>query len=1046
MNQTTRYLTRTWQAALWLLAGCLVLSATTAVAQQTEGSLLANSSPTIEERNAEISLEEALTRISNLHGVSFLYRPEQITGKVVHRRKALPARLDGQLDRILAPHGLTHAKVGSQSYAIVPVQERMAPAAREATEPMQTGTVQGTVRDQSGPLPGVQVVLQGTTRGDVSAPDGSYEIAEVPAGDYTLQAKFVGYATQTVDITVEADETVTQDFTMTQDVMQMEGAVVTGTRTERTQRETTSSISVIGAEELETIQPNSQADILRSVPGVHTEGGGGAVAANVFVRGLPAPGQYKYNPIEENGMPVISETRTTTSAQDIFFRYDQNVERLEFVRGGSSALFGVGSPAGIINYISKTGGSTQETTIKATAGQNNLYRLDFNTNGPIGDNFRFNLGGFYRYDEGPVVTGLPTQGGQIKGNLTYLQDNGYIRIYGKYMNDAAQFFLPFYYNTATQEAANGIDGAEWTTISTPDAADFNFNTPDGRFESQMEDGITARGGNLMIEFYRDLGNGFTLENKSRYTSMDHVFNIFIPVGAQTPQEFIANPGDDGAFNTGDDNEGPRFGINPATERLRLRYARGAEGGFGETIYGYSATPEGVSRGADDLLINQGAWNWSRPFTDIASQIEINKAAELGNSTHNITFGAFFSRTDVEQTEIYSSTLAEFADQPRFLEADVVTAGPDGNFGTEDDVVEREITRDGLSNASSNYVNNQITSNKLAGFFGDEIEFENLRVDVGFRYGVRKAEWAVEGTEAIDTGDELAQQGIQWGNGEFTRTSLYSTDWAASLGLNYQVTETTNLYAVGSRGYFFPEIASLTTGDPVGDLTNEKFYQGEFGVKLASQTISGSLALYYTNLQDRFAADQREDPATGQIRTVANRVGGSQTLGAELSGAVLIPTIEGLRVNYMATYQDHEYTDFTQPGEDGTLGTGDDIELSGNEIRRQPNVLGQLGLQYSSTTFDGQVSAKYTGERFGNDINTQVLDPYTIVNLDAGYTVQFADEQTMRLGVNVFNLLNSRGLTEGNPRLAPGTDPSDQPYFIARPILPRRVKVSLTYSL
>ncbi|HHP7238283.1 TonB-dependent receptor domain-containing protein [Longibacter sp.] len=1024
MNQTTRYLTRAWQAALWLLAGCLVLSATTAVAQQTEESLLANSSPTIEERNAEISLEEALTRISNLHGVSFLYRPEQITGKVVHRRKALPARLDGQLDRILAPHGLTHTKVGSQSYAIVPVQERMTPATREATEPMQTGTVQGTVRDQSGPLPGVQVVLQGTTRGDVSAPDGSYEIAEVPAGDYTLQAKFVGYATQTVDITVEADETVTQDVTMTQDVMQMEGAVVTGTRSERTQRETTSSISVIGAEELETIQPNSQADILRSVPGVHTEGGGGAVAANVFVRGLPAPGQYKYNPIEENGMPVISETRTTTSAQDIFFRYDQNVERLEFVRGGSSALFGVGSPAGIINYISKTGGSTQETTIKATAGQNNLYRLDFNTNGPIGDNFRFNLGGFYRYDEGPVVTGLPTQGGQIKGNLTYLQDNGYIRIYGKYMNDAAQFFLPFYYNTSTKEAADGIDGAEWTTISTPDAADFNFNTPDGRFESQMEDGITARGGNLMIEFYRDLGSGFSLENKARYTSMDHVFNIFIPFGATTPQAFASD-----------------F-INGPDQAVRYRYARGTEGQFGDGTY--SGSGPGVSRSRTDLIVNQGAWNWSRPYTDVASQIEINKSAEVGSSTHNITFGAFLSRTDVEQTEIYSSTLAEFADQPRFLDAQLVDT--QGTSDTSDDVVLQDITRDGLSNASTNYVNNQITSNKIAGFFGDEIEFENLRVDLGFRYGIRSAEWAVEGTEAIDTGDELAQQDIQWGNGEFTRTSLYSTDWAASLGLNYQVTETANLYAVGSRGYFFPEIASLTTGDPVGDLTNEKFYQGEFGVKLASQTISGSLALYYTNLQDRFAADQREDPATGQIRTVANRVGGSQTLGAELSGAVLIPTIDGLRVNYMATYQDHEYTDFTQPGEDGTLGTGDDIDLSGNEIRRQPNILGQLGLQYSSTTFDGQVSAKYTGERFGNDINTQVLDPYTIVNLDAGYTVQFDDEQTMRLGVNVFNLLNSRGLTEGNPRLAPGTDPSDQPYFIARPILPRRVKVSLTYSL
>ena len=874
--------------------------------------------------------------------------------------------------------------------------------------------------DKSGPLPGVQVVIQGSTKGGVTSPDGTYEISGVSPGEYTLQAKFVGYATQTAQVTVEEDETVTQDFTMTQDVMQMEGAVVTGTRSERTQRETTSSISVLGAEELESIDPNSQADILRSVPGVHTEGGGGAVAANVFVRGLPAPGQYKYNPIEEDGMPVIAETRTTTSAQDIFFRYDQNVDRLEFVRGGSAALFGVGSPAGIINYISKTGGSTQETSIKATAGQNNLYRFDFNTNGPLGDDFRYSVGGFYRYDEGPIVTGLPTEGLQLKGNLTYLQDNGYIRVYAKYMDDAAQFFLPFYFNTATKEAANGIDGAEWTTISTPDAADFNFNTPDGRFESQMEDGITARGSSVMFEFYRDLGNGFSLENKSKYTNLDHTFNIFIPFGAQTPQGFASDY------------------LSDPDQRVRYRYARGAQEAFGNQYY--DGSDPGVSRGANDLLADQGAWNWSRPYTDFSTQIEINKSAEIGSSTHNITFGAFLSRTDVEQTEIYSSTLVEFADQPRFLDAQVIDIGPDGQAGTSDDTLVDDITRDGLSNASSTYVNNQITSNKIAGFLGDEMEFGKLRIDVGARFEIRKAEWAVEGAEDISTGDELAVQDFQWGSGEFERASLYSNDFAASLGLNYQVTETANLYAVGSRGYFFPEIASLTTGDPVGDLDNEKFYQGEFGVKLASETISGSLALYYANLQDRFAADQREDPQTGQIRTVANRVGGSQTLGVEASGAVLVPNVEGLRVNFMATYQDHEYTDFTQIGEDGP------IDFSGNEIRRQPNLLGQLGLQYSAGGFDSRVSAKYTGERFGNDENTQVLDPYTIVNLDAGYTITFVDEQSLRLGVNIFNALNSRGLTEGNPRLAPGTDPSDQPFFIARPILPRRVKVSLTYNL
>lgn len=1015
MNPSTRYRTCIQQAAAWLFAGILFLSVSPALAQQS-GSLLANSSPDVEERNAQISLQEALTRISNLHGVSFLYRPEEITGKLVHRKKALPSRLDGQLERILAPHGLTYKQVGEQSYAVVP-RPKAASAGIPATIDAiaQTGTIRGTVTDNSGPLPGVQVVIQGTTRGDVTTPDGSYEITGVPAGEYTVQAKFVGYSTQTAQVTVAEDETVTQDFTMTQDVMQMDGAVVTGTRSERTQRETTSSISVLGAEELESIDPNSQADILRSVPGVHTEGGGGAVAANVFVRGLPAPGQYKYNPIEEDGMPVISETRTTTSAQDIFFRYDQNVERLEFVRGGSAALFGVGSPAGIINYISKTGGSTQETSIKATGGQNNLYRFDFNTNGPLGDDFRYSVGGFYRYDEGPVVTGLPTEGVQLKGNLTYLQDNGYIRVYAKYMDDAAQFFLPFYYNTATQEAANGIDGAEWTTISTPDAADFNFNTPDGRFESQMEDGITAKGSNVMFEFYRDLGNGFSLENKSKYTNLDHTFNIFIPFGAQTPQAFAGNY------------------ISDPDQRVRYRYARGAEEAFGGEYY--TDNDPGVSRGASDLLVDQGAWNWSRPYTDFSTQIEINKAAEIGNSTHNITFGAFLSRTDVEQTEIYSSTLVEFADQPRFLEADLIDVGPDGAAGTEDDVLVDNITRDGLSNASTNYVNNQITSNKIAGFLGDEMEFGRLRVDAGARFEIRKAEWSVEGTEEISTGDERAVQDFQWGNGEFERASLYSSDFAASLGFNYQVTETANLYAVGSRGYFFPEIASLTTGDEVGDLENEKFYQGEFGVKLASPTLSGSLALYYANLQDRFAADQRTD-ADGVVRTIARRVGGSQTLGVEASGALLVPNVDGLRVNFMATYQAHEYTDFTEGDQD----------FSGNEIQRQPKLLGQLGLQYNAGGFDARVSGKYTGERFADPANFQTLDPYTIMNVDAGYRFSFADEQSMRIGVNVFNALNSRGLTEGNPRLASDVDPTDQPYFIARPILPRRVKVSLTYNL
>ncbi|NBC17251.1 MAG: TonB-dependent receptor plug domain-containing protein, partial [Bacteroidetes bacterium] len=372
-------------------------------------------------------LERALAELEAQHKVLFLYKSDLVDAKTV--RLPETASLDAALQQMLTPHALKYARVGERSYVIVHRDDPVPGAVSTTAGRLQTGAITGTVYDNMDtPLPGAQVALEGTMLGDVTGTDGTYSITGVPAGDYTVRASFVGFTTQQVEVTIPDGETVTQDFTLSPDVMQMEGVVTTATRSERTQKEATVSLSVLSAEDIQEVTPNSQADILRSVPGVHTEGGGGEAASNVFVRGLPAPGQYKYNPIEENGMPVQAEGRMTTSARDIYYRYDLNVERLEFVRGGSSALFGVGSPAGIINYIDKTGSAVQETILQTQVGQNNLYRFDFHTSGPLSENYRYSLGGFYRYDEGPVVTGLPTEGLQLKGNITRLLDDGYLRL------------------------------------------------------------------------------------------------------------------------------------------------------------------------------------------------------------------------------------------------------------------------------------------------------------------------------------------------------------------------------------------------------------------------------------------------------------------------------------------------------------------------------------------------------------------------------------------------------------------------------------------
>ncbi|MFO7313597.1 carboxypeptidase-like regulatory domain-containing protein [Rhodothermus marinus] len=168
-------------------------------------------------------------------------------------------------------------------------------------QPAETGTIEGHVLDASTqePLPGVNLVLIGTNRGTTTNNEGYFRLTGVTAGTYQLQASFIGYVPLRQAVRVEAGQTVTLQLTLQPDVLNLQAAVVTATRTERTQREVPVSMQVMNARELERAAPTySIADQLRTVPGLYGENGGGEVAANVFVRGIPAPGQFRYMTIQ----------------------------------------------------------------------------------------------------------------------------------------------------------------------------------------------------------------------------------------------------------------------------------------------------------------------------------------------------------------------------------------------------------------------------------------------------------------------------------------------------------------------------------------------------------------------------------------------------------------------------------------------------------------------------------------------------------------------------------------------------------------------------
>lgn len=116
----------------------------------------------------------------------------------------------------------------------------------------ETGGVTGVVTSAAGePLTGVQVSLEGTTRGNLTNAEGRYIILNVPAGAYTVRAQLLGYATTTQEVTVSAEGTAVADFQLSTDALELEGLVVTALGIEREERALTYSVETVSSDILE---------------------------------------------------------------------------------------------------------------------------------------------------------------------------------------------------------------------------------------------------------------------------------------------------------------------------------------------------------------------------------------------------------------------------------------------------------------------------------------------------------------------------------------------------------------------------------------------------------------------------------------------------------------------------------------------------------------------------------------------------------------------------------------------------------------------------
>ncbi|HVE81941.1 MAG TPA: TonB-dependent receptor, partial [Myxococcales bacterium] len=318
------------------------------------------------------------------------------------------------------------------------------PPAAAAAAPQGGGVVHGQVTASYGdPLWGVKVEVKGTKFVARTNDKGEYTLAGLPPGQHTVTVTADGFTSKSQAVTVTADAPAAASFSLDVDLLHSEEVVVTAQVPDR-KIKSSSAITVLDQQEIQARAPQSTADVMRTVPGFYVESSGGEVGGNLFVRGLPADGSFRYVAIMEDGMPVYDSTELFFVNSDIFVRLDHNIDRMEAVRGGSSALYGSNAPGGVVNFINKTGGETLAGDLKVSTATANLFRYDANINGPIGDNWRFSAGGFYRFDQGVRNPGFPaSNGGQLKAVLTReLNGNGVTgeaRLSFKFLDDRNTF-------------------------------------------------------------------------------------------------------------------------------------------------------------------------------------------------------------------------------------------------------------------------------------------------------------------------------------------------------------------------------------------------------------------------------------------------------------------------------------------------------------------------------------------------------------------------------------------------------------------------------
>lgn len=289
----------------------------------------------------------------------------------------------------------------------------------------QEVTVSGTVTDEAdnSPLPGVTVIVKGTTQGTITDIDGKYSLKADQSA--TLVFSYVGYESQEVEVGAQTSI----NITMTTDAKALEEVVVTAVGIEANKASLGYSVQNLGGDAVVEARETNLVNALSSkVAGVMVTGSSGSpgASANIRIRGNTSINGSNSPLFVVDGVPIDnSSTGNGTAGVDVSNRaIDLNpndIAEMTVLKGpAATVLYGIRAANGAVIITTKRGKSGKPVITLSTS---------FSADRPnqfleLQDTYAQGIGGNYQGPDtrqgasfGPLISSLEYDGSEYPYDL-----------------------------------------------------------------------------------------------------------------------------------------------------------------------------------------------------------------------------------------------------------------------------------------------------------------------------------------------------------------------------------------------------------------------------------------------------------------------------------------------------------------------------------------------------------------------------------------------------------------------------------------------------